>query len=130
MSEGNSGKNFWFGFFIGGLVGGFVIFLLGTKEGKKLAAKLQDNAELFEDDLEEKVGKLQKRGEDLVNDARDLKDRVIEEVEDKKNSASEKLVSKMDDTLTRIEDIQKKGVELTREVHHKFFRKNGKKLAS
>jgi len=130
MSEEHKPNFFWFGFFIGGLVGAFVIFLLGTKEGKKLAEKLQEKGELFEEDIEEKVLKLQKKGEDLVNEANKVKKRMIRSIEEKKEEASDTLVSKMDEAFTKITDLQKKGVEITEEVHQKYFKKNGKTLAS
>ena len=130
MKTENRASNFWFGFFIGGLVGAFIIFLLGTKEGKKLAEKIEEKAEFFEEDIEKKVGKLQKQGEDLLQNAQDMKDRVAKEIVDKKASASDALVSKMDKTLSKIVDIQKKGMSLTEEVHSKYFKKNGKTLTS
>lgn len=130
MKNENRASNFWFGFFIGGILGAFIIFLLGTKEGKKLAAKLDEKAELFEEDIEGKVGKLQKQGEDLLKQAQDVKDKVTKEFDDKKTAASSKLVDKMDKTLSKIEEVQKKGVVLTQDVHRRHFKKNGKTLSS
>ena len=124
------GNFFWFGFFLGGLIGAFVIFILGTKEGKKLAEKLEEKGELFEEDIEEKVAKLQKKGEDLFKEAASVKKKVLKEIDEKKEEASDSLISKMDDAFTKITDLQKKGVELTEEVHQKYFKKNGKSLAS
>jgi gas vesicle protein len=128
-SKENSG-NFWLGFFLGGVVGAFILFVLGTKEGKKIAEKLIEQAETYEEELEEKVAKLQKHGENLLEEAKAVKEKVTKEVTGGKKSISNKLVSKMDETLTKIEDIQKKGVELTREVHRNYFKKNGKPLVS
>jgi gas vesicle protein len=122
--------NFWLGFFLGGLLGAFVIYLLGTKEGKKTLEKIVDRAELYEEELEEKVAKLQQKGEDLLEEAEEIKEKVIQEVTSSKEKISDQLVSKMDAALTQIEDIQKKGVALTEEVHHHYFKKNGKKLIS
>jgi len=125
-----SGGNFWLGFFLGGLVGAFIIFVLGTKEGRKIAEKLVEQAEIYEEELEEKVAKLQKHGENLLEEAKAVKEKVAKEAAGGKKSISNKLVSKMDETLSKIEDIQKKGVELTREVHRNYFKKNGKPLVS
>lgn len=101
MSEDKYHGNFWFGFFIGGLVGGFIIFLLGTREGKKLLTKLEEKGELFEEDLERKA-----------------------------TDTQASVINKMDQTLSKIEDIQKQGAALTSEIRHKYFKKNGKTLAS
>lgn len=132
MSENNNSKNgnFWLGFFLGGLLGAFIIFVLGTKEGKKLLQKLIDRAEIYEEELEEKIVKLQERGEDLLAEAEEVKDKVVKEVAGGKRNISEKLISKIDQTLTKIEDIQRKGVAITSEVHHNYFKKDGKPLTS
>ena len=131
MNE-NQGKNnhFWLGFVLGGLFGAFIIFILGTKEGKKLADQLTEKTELYEEDIEEKVAKLQKKGEELLQQAEAVKDRIVKEVETHQQKASDNLIAKMDKTLANIENIQKKGVELTQEVHHRYFKKNGKPLTS
>jgi len=122
--------NFWPGFFLGGLLGALLIFLLGTREGKKVAKKIMDQGELFEEEIEEKISKLQEKGEVLLSEAQGMKDRVIKEVEEGKKNVSQDLVVKMDKALTHLEDLQKKGVTLTFDLHHKYFRKNGKKLGS
>jgi len=94
--------NFWLGFFLGGLLGAFVIYLLGTKEGKKTLEKIVDRAELYEEELEEKVAKLQQKGEDLLEEAEEIKEKVIQEVTSSKEKISDQLVSKMDAALTHI----------------------------
>lgn len=128
--ENNSCGNFWLGFFLGGIIGAFLIFVFGTKEGKKMLEKILERAEDYEEELEEKVAKLQKHGEDLLEEARSVKDKVIKEIEEDKKDISTALITKMDQTLSKIEDIQKKGVELTKEVHHHYFKKNGKPIVS
>ncbi|MBM3282752.1 hypothetical protein FJY90_00725 [Candidatus Gottesmanbacteria bacterium] len=129
-NESKGSLNFWFGFFLGGIVGAFVIFILGTKEGKKLVEKLVEKTELYEEELEQKVAKLQQHGENLLHEAQEVKNQVTQEVEKGRKTVSEALVSKMDKALTKIEDIQKKGVALTQEVHHHYFKRNGKPLVS
>ncbi|OGG08079.1 hypothetical protein A3D05_00290 [Candidatus Gottesmanbacteria bacterium RIFCSPHIGHO2_02_FULL_40_24] len=128
--KSNKAGNFWLGFFLGGIVGAFVIFVLGTKEGKKLAEKIRENGEILEEDLEEKVAKLQKKGEDIVKQAKKVKEQVVKEIEEKKGATSDALVTKMDEAFTKIEDLQKKGTALTEEVHQRYFKKDGKPLNS
>lgn len=130
MNNEKGNNSFWIGFFLGGLVGAFIVFLMGTKQGKKLAEQIFDEVEIYEEELEEKVAKLQKKGEELLEEAQNVKEKMVAEVENRKKIVSDTLVNKMDDALTKIENIQKKGVELTQEVHHNYFKRNGKKLSS
>lgn len=122
--------NFWVGFFIGGLLGAVLIFLLGTKEGKRVAKKIMDQGELFEEEIEEKISNLQKKGEALLSEAEGMKERVFKEVVEGKKAVSQQLMGKVDKALSDLEDLQKKGAAVTQDLHHKFFRKNGKKLVS
>ncbi len=130
MNNDKGSNNFWVGFFLGGLVGAFIIFLMGTKQGKKLADQLMEEAESYEEELEEKVAKLQKKGEEFLAEAKDVKEKIVKEVVDGKKEVTEGLVTKMDEALTKLEDVQKKGVAMTEEVHHHYFKKNGKRLVS
>lgn len=130
MGNKENGGNFWFGFFLGGLIGGIIIFLMGTKEGKKLIERLIEKTETYEEELEEKVAKLQKRGEDLLTDVQAVKEKIYRRVDEGKEKVSDILVSKLDDVLTKIEDVQKKGVEITQDMHRNYFKKNGKTLTS
>ena len=129
-NEKHGNGNFWIGFFLGGLVGAFIVYLLGTKEGKKVAERFLEQAELYEEELEEKVASIQKKGEELLSEVKTVREKVVRRVEEGKSAATETLVTKMDQALSKIEDIQKQGVALTEEVHHHYFRKNGKSLAS
>lgn len=122
--------NFWPGFFLGGLLGALLIFLLGTKEGKKVAKKIIDQGELFEEEIEEKISKLQEKGEALLSEAQGVKERVFKEVVEGKKAVSQQLMGKVDKALSDLEDLQKKGAAVTQDLHHKYFRKNGKKLVS
>jgi gas vesicle protein len=130
MNKDQNGGNFMIGFFLGGLVGGFIIFLMGTKEGKKIVERLIEKTEIYEEELEEKVEDLQKKGEDLLAQAQEVKEKLSSSIAGGKNKVSESLVTKMDEALTKIEDIQKKGVSLTEEVHKNYFKKNGRSLSS
>lgn len=129
-NKSNNQGNFWLGFFLGGLIGGFIIYLMGTKNGKKLLEKVIDQTELYEEEIEEKLSSLQEKGEDLLSEAENVKNKISQQVSTGKKNISSTLITKMDETLGKIEDIQKKGIELTEEVRHNYFRKNGKKLSS
>ncbi len=129
-NKSGSHGNFWLGFFLGGLIGGFIIFLMGTKKGNKLLEKIIDQTELYEEKLEEKLEDLHEKGENLFAEAENVKEKISQEVTSGKKTISSSLMTKMDETLGKIEDIQKKGIELTEEVKHNYFRKNGKRLTS
>lgn len=130
MNNERGSNNFWVGFFLGGLFGAFLIFLWGTKEGKRIAKGILEKGEVFEDDIEEKILTLQQKGEALVNQAEEVKKHIAEEIEDKKHTVSDELVSRMDEALSKLEEVQKKGVNLTQDVHHHYFKKGGKPLVS
>jgi len=129
-NEKKSRNSFVPGFLLGGIIGALVIFFLGTKEGKKAAHKIMSKAENIEDELDKKLHNVRKQGEAFVKEAQEMKDRITEEVEDKKHEVSDGLKEKLDATLTQIEDLQEKGVKLTKEVQRRVFTKNGKKLNS
>lgn len=130
MNNEKGNNNFWVGFFLGGLVGAFIIFFLGTKQGKKLADQLIEESEEYEEELEEKIAILQQKGEEFLKEAIGVKEKVTREVEIGKRTVTESLAQKMDAALTKLEDVQKKGVALTEDVHHHYFKRNGKKLVS
>jgi gas vesicle protein len=46
---------FLLGFFIGGLIGAVIIFLLGTKEGKKTGRFLEEKGRDLLDDLQDQI---------------------------------------------------------------------------
>lgn len=120
MNENNNG-NFWFGFFLGGLLGAFIIYLLGTKEGKKKLEKVIEQAETYGEELEEKVSSVKRKSDNMEEE-------VISMGGYMKNSVKDKFTSRMDQALSKFEDLQKKGIILTKDAHRKFFRKNGKSL--
>src|SRR3990167_7855535 len=99
-STGSGQGNFWLGFFIGGFIGVVIIVLLGSK------------------------------GEELLAEAQEVKEKAVEKIEEKKEVMGEVIVEKMDQVLTNIESAQAKGMELTQEVHHRYFKKDGKPLIS
>ena len=108
----NNNKGFWVGIFIGGLLAAILLFLMTTKEGKKLAEKLMERIEDVVDDLE--------------NNLDEVKDKAVEI----KETMSEKGLEKLDTALTKLEEVQEQAQETTRNLRHRFFVKNGKKLAS
>ena len=64
MSEEHRDGKFWFGFFMGGLIGAIVLFFLGTKEGKRTGKLLEDKGKDLLDDLEGKLEDLEKKAKE------------------------------------------------------------------
>ena len=121
MSECDNGKmKFMGGLFLGGIIGALVIFFLGTKEGRKAGKYIQKKGEEFIDDIEEKVGEIKEKGEDLIEQGEDLKNRVIAEVEEKKQDLSHETVKRIDSALASVEKVQEKGLEATGNLRKHF----------
>lgn len=113
---------FWFGFFIGGLLGALVLFFLGTKEGKKTGKLLERKTKDYIDDLEEKLGELEDKGKDLVQKGEALKEEVLERVEDKKEQLTQDMTEKLDSALAHIEELQEKGRVTTATLRKRLFK--------
>ncbi len=109
-NERQSGNGFWFGLFFGGLLGALIIYLLGTKEGKKLAENLKDKGGDLLDQLSEEI-------EDLEGKAVEVKEKIGGQAMDK-----------LDEALVKLEEKQDLAREATSNFRKRFFRKNGKKL--
>ena len=122
--------NFWIGFLLGGIIAGAAVFFLGTKRGKEMLEKLLEKIEEHEEGLADTVDSLKEKSVALLEKTQEIKDAVTFQLETKKDDVTEAIASHIDKTLTTIEDVQKQGVALTEEVHHKFFKKDGKTLTS
>ena len=124
----NEGK-FFFGLFLGGLIGALTIFFVGTPEGKKAGKAIgKKGKELYEDVLD-RVGELEEKGKELVARGEDLKDELREKFENKKEELTQDTVNRIDTVLTNIESLQQKGIETTENLR-KQFRNIPKKTSS
>jgi len=120
MNNEHKDNKFWFGFFIGGLIGAGIIVLLGTKEGKKIEKLLEKKGKEALGDLEEKVEDLKEKGEELIQKGEILKDQMVEQVIEKKDELTEVATEKLDDTLSHIESIQQQGLQNTQKLRRAF----------
>ena len=68
MSDERRGVDLQFllGLFIGGLIGAFLIFFMGTKEGKKAKKLLEQKGEDTLDDLHDQIDALEQKGKEIV----------------------------------------------------------------
>ena len=120
MNEERHDNRFWFGFFIGGLIGAAIIVLLGTKEGKKIEKMLEKKGKDALEDLEEKVEDLKEKGEELIQKGEVIKDQVVEQIIEKKEELTEVATEKLDKTLSHIESLQQQGLHNTQKLRRAF----------
>jgi gas vesicle protein len=120
MNNEHKDNKFWFGFFIGGLIGAGIIVLLGTKEGKKIEKLLEKKGKEALGDLEEKVEDLKEKGEELIQKGEVIKDQVVEQIIEKKEELTEVATEKLEDTLSHIESIQQQGLQNTQKLRRAF----------
>lgn len=116
MNEEHDGS-FWLGLFLGGLLGSFIIYFLGTKEGKKLAKDLHEHGEDWVDALEEKLAEFNEKSTDVVR---------VGKKEETKDELTNQALKKVDKTLAHIEKLQERGRDTTSSIRKRLF-KNAKK---
>jgi len=131
MSEEHHGPDakFLLGFFLGGIIGAIVIFLIGTKEGKKTTKILEEKGRDFVDDLEDRLSDLEKQGKDLIKQSEAIKEDVVDTLEDKKETITKEATEKLDTALAHIEALQEHGRETTANLRKRLFKNAPKKHA-
>lgn len=128
MSEDHGrDSRFWFGFFLGGLLGALIIFFLGTKEGKKVKRELEEKGKDLLDELEEKVDDLKDQGREFMKKGEELKEQVVESLGEKKEELVGEAVARLDTALENLEELQKKSAAATADLRKRFFRNLPKK---
>lgn len=127
MSDEKNDGSFFLGIILGGVIGGIIIFILGTKEGKKLLEKVIDHVENPGDDLEKEIGKLESKGRQFLKDASD----ISKKIKTGNETISQIISSKIDSALKRGENIRNRDIKPVNEVKpRRTFKKNGKKLST
>lgn len=99
-------NNFTLGVLLGAIVGAGVVYLLTTEEGKKISKKIKKEAGPFLEDL---VSDLEEKSEELAAKAEEVKEEVAERIEDAKETVSEEVGEKLDESLSRIAQLQERG---------------------
>jgi gas vesicle protein len=113
---------FLLGFFFGGILGAIIIFLVGTKEGKKTTKILEKKGKDFVDDLEDRLVDLEKQGQELAKKSEEIKEQVVETLEEKKETITTEASSKLDNALAHIEALQEHGRETTASLRKRLFK--------
>lgn len=123
-------NTFWFGMFLGGLLGALLILILGTDKGRKLAQKLQKEGLEFIDDAKDVVGKevedkvevLRNKSAELFEKGKELEAEIVEAMGEAKADFSEAAAEKVDESLAHIEELQQHGRQSTQELRKKLFK--------
>ncbi len=123
----NNDASFWFGLFLGGLIGGVLIYLLGTKEGKKLSEELQGKGEGWLAEVEKKLHELEQQGGTILQKGEALKDHILDKAEGAKEHLSDDVVNKVDKALEHIEKLQERGRNTTSQIRKRLFKNVPKK---
>ena len=121
MSEERNNK-FWFGFFLGGLLGAILLFFMGTREGKKTGKALEDKGKDLLEELQDKLEEMENRGKQLVKQGEELKEQVVDEIKEKKEDLTDAAAEKLDTALAHIEKLQEQSVETTKHIRSRFFK--------
>lgn len=116
----HSDAKFLTGLFVGGIVGALVIFFLGTKEGKKAGRMLQKKGEDILDDIEGKVGDLEEKGKELLEKGEEIKEKVLAEIEERKDDFTQDAAKRLDTALASVEKVQEKGLSSTASLRKQF----------
>lgn len=114
---------FWFGFFMGGLIGALVLFFMGTKEGKVVRKKLVRKGEDLIDTMQDKLDDLKEKGQDLVTASEKIRAEVASTLEDRKGDLTADATKKLDSILEHIETVQDRGRRITANMRRSLARK-------
>ncbi|HCS78734.1 TPA: hypothetical protein DIV55_03245 [Patescibacteria group bacterium] len=136
MESPQRNNTFWFGMFLGGLLGALLILILGTEKGRKLAAKLQKEGLEFLDDAKDTVGKeveekvevLRNKSAELIEKGKEIEAEIVEAIGEVKADLSEAAVEKVDESLAHIEELQQHGRASTQELRKKLFKNIPRKV--
>jgi len=115
-------NKFMIGFFIGGLIGAGLMFLMGTKEGKKVEKMIEKKGRETLEDLEDKVGELKEKGEELLKKGEAIKEQVMEQIEEKKDDLTEEASKRLDSALASVVEVQEKGIATTTNLRKRLFK--------
>jgi gas vesicle protein len=125
--EKNSNAKFFIGVVLGGIIGAIILFLMGTKDGKKTRKELEHKGRELLDDLHEKLDEIEEQGRELAEKGEKLKKHLEEEIEDKKEYLTDEATERVDQVLAKVEAIQEKGLVGTTNLRKKLFKNLPKK---
>jgi gas vesicle protein len=115
---------FLIGLVIGGIVGAGAVYLLATKEGKKVRKEVEEKGKELVDDLHEKIEDFEVSGKELLKKGEEIKEQVVEQLEDKKEALTKETTERLDSALAHIEAIQEHGRQTTANIRKKLLFKN------
>jgi hypothetical protein len=129
MQNEEKGK-FLVGFLLGSLFGIILLFLWGTKEGKKIVKLLAEKGELLEEDIEKKISELEEKGEELAIEGESIKKTFVRKAEKIKKKITPEIERKAAVTAEKLKQVKLLVEESQKAASRKYFKKNGKMLTS
>ena len=125
--EIHHGGSFQIGLFFGGLLGAVIIYLLGTKEGKKLSRDWKNTGDDWIEDIERKLHLLEQKGSEFLEEGKGIKEEIAEKFKDSKEQLTQKAAEEADETLGHIEKLQERGRDTTSSIRKRLFKNTRKK---
>lgn len=126
-NDRDKGTKFWFGFFLGGLIGAGLLFFLGTKEGRQAKKKLEQRGKDLIRELEEKIKEFEDVGKNIIKEGEDIKKEVAKQIENKRENLSKEAGERISQALERVEQIQTSSAKKTSDLRKRFFKNLPKK---
>jgi len=124
MNEKDRGGGFLSGLVWGTIIGAVLVFLFGTKEGRKVKDQLAKKGKELVEDLPQIIKDLEKQGKEFAQKTEEVKKKLEKKAKELSSEAKEKIES----SLTHIEETQEKGRQAAATIRKHFFMKKGKKL--
>jgi gas vesicle protein len=118
--HGHEDNRFWFGFFLGGLIGAIILFFAGTREGKKAGKMIHEKGEDLIGDIQDRLEDLKKKGKEMADEGEAFKTDIVEQLEDKKGDLTKEVTAKIDSALEHIEKVQEQGRVATENIRKMF----------
>jgi len=110
------GGGYMSGFMMGAIMGAAAVFLLGTKEGKRMAKVMHKKGGKTFKDLEKLVDDIEDKGEKFAQEAKV----VTKKLEKQAKSKQKEVTTKAKKKLTHIKKLQVKG----RAAASRYFKKD------
>jgi gas vesicle protein len=113
-------NRFWFGFFMGGLLGAIILFFSGTKEGRKAGKLVKEKGEDLIGEIQERLEDLKEKGKELEKEGEILSEEIKGEIAEKKDNLTKDVTAKIDSALEHIEKVQEQGRQTTENIRKMF----------
>lgn len=115
-------KGFVKGFFCGVILAIAALIFLETEQGQKLKKRLKEKGGDFFDELPDLLDRLEKRSEELVEEAGKIEGELKEKTVSIGESLTKEVERELDSSLAHIEALQEHGREITVGIKRHLFK--------